>query len=915
MDQKLRSDLINSEGLTYKQREFDIDAIESSNDSSDSRSQNFHQSVRASKQLELAESNPNSCQAPQEFGTSKRDQMERDNRMQQQQQQHAEADNDNNNIDENVDDDEDERHQNTEIVDDRHTQQRAGYGQSDCRSPISASASDSASSSSSLSPSLFVEQSEAHQSKQLDLRASNRIEQLTLQQQFIMNQSMGKHELAANRKEAQHSQQQQNLDDGVKQVELFGVQIVALTINGRQRLCLAQISNTLLKGFSYNEIHNRRVALGITCVQCTPIQLEMLRRAGAMPSSSRRCGMITMREAERLCRSFLVEEQPPELPDNFYFNVAHRINYGCRGRFVPARYISSRAKCIECFYCGDFFSPNKFIFHSHRQPHATECNPPDSPNINSWRKHIDLDWTIEHSQETRYAWEDVKSLFNGGTRKRMPMGPNPSLLHQASNEARKSSETNQANHSNMNRVSRRQLVSHSNTGSDPKVRPTEVIDEQVIDVDGDGDADNDANANANVDGHGHGDRDEDEDEDRDIDRDRDRDGHRDVEAERGQPKGTQPKQLGATNKSTQDVRNYSSTTSANDTFWPQTSYSNPRYCVPISGIRHSASSLMAVQQQMSQVSQIKKSPSPLKRAIQSQAELRSSQNPLKRYAIEADIPHNPSMQSQRHHPIKFEQTQLDQTDHFQDLSPDLLPTPASRSLACLNTQGPHAIEDSSKISRSRMQPIQLGFGHGGDLTSQAQAQAQAQIQTQSSSSPSSFAFDLMNSSPNSSVASSSKQHRQPTSIIAAPAGGQQESQCLSMPSSYIPSTAFLYNQLCAQLTQRNQLQSPGNLVANHQQLGLDAQTALRHQFWSSLLANLQAGQGSQPSDTSVSNGQRYSSMSSNETSNPLATIQGEAPNELSMIQSQGHPNLSHIIAAQFCSLPTPFGRTNKLAPS
>lgn len=73
-------------------------------------------------------------------------------------------------------------------------------------------------------------------------------------------------------------------------VLLYGVPIVSLVIEGVERLCLAQISNTLLKQFSYNEIHNRRVALGITCVQCTPVQLEILRRAGAMPVSSRRCG-------------------------------------------------------------------------------------------------------------------------------------------------------------------------------------------------------------------------------------------------------------------------------------------------------------------------------------------------------------------------------------------------------------------------------------------------------------------------------------------------------------------------------------------------------------------------------------------------------------------------------------------------
>ncbi|NWZ78863.1 SKOR1 protein, partial [Poecile atricapillus] len=87
----------------------------------------------------------------------------------------------------------------------------------------------------------------------------------------------------------------------VGETSLYGVPIVSLVIDGQERLCLAQISNTLLKNYSYNEIHNRRVALGITCVQCTPVQLEILRRAGAMPISSRRCGMITKREAERLC--------------------------------------------------------------------------------------------------------------------------------------------------------------------------------------------------------------------------------------------------------------------------------------------------------------------------------------------------------------------------------------------------------------------------------------------------------------------------------------------------------------------------------------------------------------------------------------------------------------------------------------
>ncbi|RVE43616.1 hypothetical protein evm_011736 [Chilo suppressalis] len=200
-------------------------------------------------------------------------------------------------------------------------------------------------------------------------------------------------------------------------VLLYGVPIVSLIIEGVERLCLAQISNTLLKQFSYNEIHNRRVALGITCVQCTPVQLEILRRAGAMPVSSRRCGMITRREAERLCKSFLGDNAPPRLPDDFAFAVHHECAWGCRGAFLPARYNSSRAKCIKCAYCGLFFSPNKFIFHSHRVGPGDKYVQPDAANFNSWRRHMKLSGTPP--DEVIHAWEDVKAMFNGGTRKRM----------------------------------------------------------------------------------------------------------------------------------------------------------------------------------------------------------------------------------------------------------------------------------------------------------------------------------------------------------------------------------------------------------------------------------------------------------------------------------------------------------------
>jgi hypothetical protein len=130
------------------------------------------------------------------------------------------------------------------------------------------------------------------------------------------------------------------IDSNIHFVNIRGLKLISLLMNGKERVCLAQISNTLLKKYSYNEIHNRRVALGIQCIQCNPIQLETLRSYGAMPKNSRRCGMITKKEAERLVKSFLDETISPRLPDNYSFLVEHKCGFGCKGIFYPSRYNS-----------------------------------------------------------------------------------------------------------------------------------------------------------------------------------------------------------------------------------------------------------------------------------------------------------------------------------------------------------------------------------------------------------------------------------------------------------------------------------------------------------------------------------------------------------------------------------------------
>lgn len=117
-----------------------------------------------------------------------------------------------------------------------------------------------------------------------------------------------------------------------------------ITLSSLSNFTPCSLSNTLISSVLslWSNTRKRRVALGITCVQCTPVQLELLRRAGAMPVSSRRCGMITKREAERLCKSFLQETTPPKLPETFSFDVVHNCAWGCRGAFNPSRYNSSR---------------------------------------------------------------------------------------------------------------------------------------------------------------------------------------------------------------------------------------------------------------------------------------------------------------------------------------------------------------------------------------------------------------------------------------------------------------------------------------------------------------------------------------------------------------------------------------------
>lgn len=76
---------------------------------------------------------------------------------------------------------------------------------------------------------------------------------------------------------------------------------------------------------------------------------------------------------------------------------------------------------VRCAYCQLYLSPNKFIFHFHRVA-GSRYHHPDAANFNSWRRHLSLDY-VDPPEELVHAWEDVKAMFNGGSRKRLVSPP------------------------------------------------------------------------------------------------------------------------------------------------------------------------------------------------------------------------------------------------------------------------------------------------------------------------------------------------------------------------------------------------------------------------------------------------------------------------------------------------------------
>lgn len=190
--------------------------------------------------------------------------------------------------------------------------------------------------------------------------------------------------------------------------------ISCFSVGGEDRLCLPQILNTVLRGFSLAQINSVCDNLHIFCSRCNYDQLEVLKATGVLPLSAPSCGLITKTDAERLCAA-LLDSNPPRFPDNmkpslpFQVKVYHECFGRCTGLYMPDLYIDARARCIQCAECHGLLSPQKFVCHAHHQKENRTCHWGfDSLN---WRAYILLEDGLEKNPQLKDILREMKTRF------------------------------------------------------------------------------------------------------------------------------------------------------------------------------------------------------------------------------------------------------------------------------------------------------------------------------------------------------------------------------------------------------------------------------------------------------------------------------------------------------------------------
>ena len=159
-----------------------------------------------------------------------------------------------------------------------------------------------------------------------------------------------------------------NSYSALSETVLNGEKVPCFEIGGEKRLCLIIIFQTVLKAFKEDELAAATNGLKLHVSSCTPKQLVILKRAGALPESVQNCGLITQTDAERLVNKLInlgVVEHRNSLPSANSFKVYHDCFGESSGLFDPELYTSEEALCIRCLECQRLFSPSTFVCHTH----------------------------------------------------------------------------------------------------------------------------------------------------------------------------------------------------------------------------------------------------------------------------------------------------------------------------------------------------------------------------------------------------------------------------------------------------------------------------------------------------------------------------------------------------------------------
>lgn len=191
---------------------------------------------------------------------------------------------------------------------------------------------------------------------------------------------------------------------------LEGETIACFNVGGEDRLCLPQILNTVLRGFTLLQINSVCDDLQIYCSRCTDDQLAQLKEASILPYRIPSCGLISKSDAERLCASLLHTpvEGGPKDENCEALEVYHECFGGCEGLFYTDIYSGPNSPCVRCLECRGMLSPRRFISHVHRARAETRTCHWGFSSAN-WRQYL---LPVKEEPTVKELLDQLKSKFD-----------------------------------------------------------------------------------------------------------------------------------------------------------------------------------------------------------------------------------------------------------------------------------------------------------------------------------------------------------------------------------------------------------------------------------------------------------------------------------------------------------------------